>query len=136
TDKERHWKRAKTTKVHSFCDVEELFDGIPNCSKVSENLDQLLQSQRLTIDMFGDISPDHSEASPHPKALPLSAPEFTRFSADKVIEDGQLQLALILWESIQLKIARTPFDQVHLLVDEVRKIFAAIEGIKAVVLLH
>ncbi|OMO55335.1 hypothetical protein CCACVL1_27306 [Corchorus capsularis] len=153
SDKERHWKRAKTTK---------------------------LRSQRLTIEMFGDISPDHSEASvsnshdfdrladqvgnsevhhssrktillerstpqinmqgmgenivvkPHPKALPLSVPEFTRLSADKVIEGGQLQLALILWESIQLKIARTPFDQVHLLVDEVRKIFAAIEGIKVV----
>ncbi|OMO94188.1 hypothetical protein CCACVL1_06120 [Corchorus capsularis] len=69
---------------------------------------------------------------PHPKALPLSTPEYTRFSADKVIEDGQLKLALILWESIQLKITLTPFDQVYLLVDEVRKIFAAIEGIKAV----
>ncbi|OMO88400.1 hypothetical protein COLO4_20277 [Corchorus olitorius] len=156
TDKERHWKRTKTTK---------------------------LQSRDLTVELFGDLSLVHSEASvsnshdfdkladqvgnsgthhsferivplehsipevntpgmggtcennvvkPHSKALPLSAAEFTKFDADKVIEESQLQLALILWENVRLKIARTPFNQVHLLIEEVRKIFAAIEGIKAV----
>ncbi|OMO81763.1 hypothetical protein COLO4_23427, partial [Corchorus olitorius] len=142
-----------------------------------------LRSHDLTVELFGDLSPAHSEASisnshdfnkladqvgnsgthhsserivplersipqvnmpgmggtcennvvkPHSKALPLSAPEFTKLDADKVIEDGQLHLALILWQNVQLKIARTPFNQVHLLIEEVRKIFAAIEGIKAV----
>ncbi|OMP12719.1 hypothetical protein COLO4_02834 [Corchorus olitorius] len=75
---------------------------------------------------------ENNVVKPHSKALPLSAPEFTKLDADKVIEDGQLQLALILWENVQLKIARTPFNEVHLLIEEVRKIFATIEGIKAV----
>ncbi|OMP03101.1 hypothetical protein COLO4_10628 [Corchorus olitorius] len=119
TDKERHWKRTKTTK---------------------------LRSHDLTVELFGDSSPaaqrsldmpgmgetcENNVVKPHSKALPLSAPEFTKLDADKVIEDGQLQLALILWENVQLKIARTPFNQVHLLIEEVEKEISALQEKKA-----
>ncbi|OMO95483.1 hypothetical protein COLO4_15854 [Corchorus olitorius] len=156
TDKERHWKRTKTTKLRSHDLTVELFgDSSPAHSEASVSnshdfnklADQVgnsgthHSSERIVplersiphVDMPGmGETCENNVVKPHSKALPLSAPEFTKLDADKVIEDGQLQLALILWENVQLKIARTPFNQVHLLIEEVHKIFAAIEGIKAV----
>ncbi|OMO97076.1 hypothetical protein COLO4_14897 [Corchorus olitorius] len=66
---------------------------------------------------------ENNVVKPHSKALPLSAPEFTKLDADKVIEDGQLQLALILWENVQLKIARTPLIKFICLLKRVEEYF-------------
>lgn len=122
---------ASVSNSHDF---NKLADQVGN-SGTHHSSERIVPLERSIphVDMPGmGETCENNVVKPHSKALPLSAPEFTKLDADKVIEDGQLQLALILWENVQLKIARTPFNQVHLLIEEVRKIFAAIEGIKAV----
>ncbi|OMO59461.1 hypothetical protein CCACVL1_24811 [Corchorus capsularis] len=122
------------TSIGSEQKLQRLADQVGNSeARHSSQRTVLLECSTLQVNNQGmGGTCENNVVKPHPKALPLSAPEFTKFSADKVIEDGQLKLALILWESIQFKIARTPFDQIHLLINKVHKIFAVIEGIKAV----
>ncbi|KAK6233533.1 hypothetical protein QUC31_005939, partial [Theobroma cacao] len=66
------------------------------------------------------------------EASHLALPEASKFSANKVIHDCHSKLIMTLWESIQQKIVKTPFDQVSSLTIKVQKVLDVIEGVETV----
>ena len=84
---------------------------------------------------LADNSPDiiineaHKQVSKN--SLP-AAPEVLRINVDRVIYDCQAKLVMTLWQSIQPKLARTPFNQLSLIEVDVQKILNAMEEIKSV----
>ena len=69
-----------------------------------------------------------------PKTSLPTALEVSRFSVDRVIYDCQAKLVMTLWQSIQPKLARTPFNQLSSIESDVQKILNAMEEIKFVIL--
>ena len=71
-----------------------------------------------------------------PKQVPetnlLAAPEVSRINVDQVLYDCQAKLVMTLWQSIQPKLVRTPFNQLSLIEADVQKILSVMEEIKLV----
>ena len=67
-----------------------------------------------------------------PKTCLPAAPEVSRINVNRVIYDCQAKLVMTLWQSIQPKLARTPFNQLSLIEVDVQKILNAMEEIKSV----
>ena len=62
---------------------------------------------------FADNSPNIVVDEAHKQVPEISlpaAPEVSRINVDRVIYDCQAKLVMTLWQSIQPKLARTPFN--------------------------
>ena len=64
-------------------------------------------------------------------SLPVAL-EVSKINVDQVIYDCQAKLVMTLWQSIQPKLARTPFNQLSLIEANVQKILDVMEEIKLV----
>ena len=67
-----------------------------------------------------------------PKTSLSASPKVSRINIDQVIYDCQAKLVMTLWQSIQPKLARTPFNQFSLIEADIQKILGVMEEIKLV----
>ena len=87
------------------------------------------------IEGLADNSPNIVVDEAHnqvPETSFLAAPEVSRINVDQVLYDCQAKLVMTLWQSIQPKLVRTPFNQLSLIEADVQKILSVMEEIKLV----
>ena len=82
-----------------------------------------------------DNSPNIVVNEAHKQVLETSlptAPKISIINVNQVIYDCQAKLVMTLWQSIQPKLAQTPFNQLSLIEADVQKILGVMEEIKLV----